>query len=332
MSVAVMTQVFKRYPNGGGEMLLALALADHAHDDGTHIFPSVDHLADKTRQSVRAVQYQLKKMRECGWLIRVSAGHGGRSQVTEYQISPEWIDGQAIDGLANHADNFPNAKSAPFIGGEKGAKRDIKGANDDVKGANQDSKGCNPLHPHRTINKSSESSRKRKAVAAAPGARPKTETKIQKAKAAKAGTGTLSAEDLVAEGVDLRIAQDWLRVRKVKELPLTPTAWEAVKTEAHKAGISVGEAVRFAAETSWAGFRATWYVKQLAEERAGGAVVQDDLAWLKSWPGIVAKGNALGLRQEDGETPPYYKLRVLAAANLTDEQKARATADYGVTL
>ncbi len=39
--------VFDRYPNGGGEMLLALALADHAHDDGTHIFPSIARLADQ---------------------------------------------------------------------------------------------------------------------------------------------------------------------------------------------------------------------------------------------------------------------------------------------
>ena len=35
MSVKVMTAVFERYPVGGGEMLLALALADHASDDGT---------------------------------------------------------------------------------------------------------------------------------------------------------------------------------------------------------------------------------------------------------------------------------------------------------
>lgn len=34
MSIKVMTAVFDRYPNGGGEMLLALALADHASDDG----------------------------------------------------------------------------------------------------------------------------------------------------------------------------------------------------------------------------------------------------------------------------------------------------------
>ncbi|MBH1529907.1 hypothetical protein I5T99_12670 [Stenotrophomonas maltophilia] len=47
MSARVTGMVFDRYPNGGGEMLLALALADHAHDDGTHIFPSIARLADQ---------------------------------------------------------------------------------------------------------------------------------------------------------------------------------------------------------------------------------------------------------------------------------------------
>ncbi len=327
MSVDVMSMVFKRYPNGGGEMLLALALADHAHDDGTHIFPSVDHLAVKTRQSVRAVQYQLKKMRECGWLIRVSAGHGGRSQVTEYQISPEWIAGEAIEGLTDHADNPANAKSAPFNEGpEKGANDDIKGANESTKGAKHDSKGCNGLHPHRTINKPSETSKKRKGGAGAPSARPKP-VKTTSPKA----NGTLSADDLVAEGVDEQVALDWLKVRKVKELPLTATAWDGVKEEAAKAGLTAGEAVRIAAQNSWAGFKASWHEKQKAE--AGGAKpVVDDLDWLKSWPGIVAKGNVLGLRQEAGEQPPDFKMRVLRAANLTEEQKARARADFGVNL
>jgi hypothetical protein len=38
------------------------------------------------------------------------------------------------------------------------------------------------------------------------------------------------------------------------------------------------------------------------------------------------------LRQEDGEAPPDFKMRVLRAANLTEEQKARARADFGVHL
>lgn len=108
--------VFDRYPNGGGEMLLALALADHAHDDGTHIFPSIARLAEKTRQSERSVQYQLRRMEQSGWLVLVNAGIGGRrsgfgegGRTRQYRINPEWMKGAEI---------------APF---EKGAKQALKG-------------------------------------------------------------------------------------------------------------------------------------------------------------------------------------------------------------
>lgn len=128
-----MTMVFDRYPSGGGEMLLALALADHAHDDGTKVFPFIKSLAEKTRQSVRSVQYQLRKMEESGWLILVNAGNGGRGQSNEYRINPDWINGA----------DFAPIERVQFET-EKGAIHDIKGANDGTK-------GCNGLHPHITV-------------------------------------------------------------------------------------------------------------------------------------------------------------------------------------
>ena len=119
MSVKVMTAVFERYPGGGGEMLLALALADHASDDGSRVFPGIKALSEKTRQSERTVQYQLRRMEEMGWLILVGVGNGGRSMHREYRISLCWIKGAEI---------------APFK----------KGATDGEKGATDDTKGCNP--------------------------------------------------------------------------------------------------------------------------------------------------------------------------------------------
>lgn len=126
MSVKVMSAVFDRYPNGGGEMVLALALADHASDDGTRVFPSVAALATKTRQSERTVQYQLRRMEEAGWLILVGAGNGGRSMHREYRISLDWICG------ADLADLQKGAEVAPFP--------------DALKGANGGTKGCNPRY------------------------------------------------------------------------------------------------------------------------------------------------------------------------------------------
>ncbi|GGX11277.1 helix-turn-helix domain-containing protein [Pigmentiphaga litoralis] len=141
MSIKVMTMVFDRYPGAAGEMLLALALADHASDDGTRVYPSVDALALKTRQSVRSVQYQLSRMLKSGWLVLVNSGNGGRGQHREYRISPAWLKGADI---------------API---ENGAIDATKGANDDAKGCNPRPERVQPVAPaynrHRTINESS---------------------------------------------------------------------------------------------------------------------------------------------------------------------------------
>lgn len=93
MSVEITAQVFRRYPAGGGERLLALALADCANPDGTRIFPSVETLASMSAQSVRSVQRQLSDMLASGWLILVRKSTGRRGDCTEYRISPEWLAG-----------------------------------------------------------------------------------------------------------------------------------------------------------------------------------------------------------------------------------------------
>lgn len=158
-----MSAVFERYPNGGGEMLLALALADHASDDGGRVYPSVKALAEKTRQSERTVQYQLRRMEMAGWLILVNAGNGGRSLNREYRISPDWIDGVTFDNLQK------GAEIAPF---KKGANCE-KGATDDTKGCNPRQKRVQQVAPaynhQRTIKESSGGERVRaQALATTP--------------------------------------------------------------------------------------------------------------------------------------------------------------------
>ena len=90
-----MSLVWEHYPAGGGELLTALAYADHAHDDGTGIRPSVAYVARKTRQSERTVQRYLAQMREIGWLLTVRNSDGGRGYATEYRINPLWITNPA---------------------------------------------------------------------------------------------------------------------------------------------------------------------------------------------------------------------------------------------
>ena len=252
MSVKVMTAVFERYPVGGGEMLLALALADHASDDGSRVYPSVKALAEKTRQSERAVQYQLRKMQQVGWLILVGAGHGGRGMSREYRISQDWING---------------ADFAPI---KKGANDDIKGAIHDIKGANDDIKGCNGLHPHITINEPSitinESSvdgacdpapAEKADAPALPDGRSKP---TQKPKPPP-------ATPLAIEGVPDALLADWLVVRKAKRAgPLTATAIAGLQREAAAAGLTAAQAVAHCCECGWAGFRADWVANRTAQD------------------------------------------------------------------
>lgn len=95
MSIKISSLVWEHYPAGGCELLTALAYADHAHDDGTNIRPSVAYIAKKTRQSERSVRRYLSQMRESGWLLTVRHGNGGRGFATEYRVNPLWITNPA---------------------------------------------------------------------------------------------------------------------------------------------------------------------------------------------------------------------------------------------
>lgn len=129
-----MSLVWQYYPDGGGELLTALALADHAHDDGTNIRPSVRHVAKKTRQSERTVQRYLARMRDKKWLLTVRNGKGGRNYyekrgyVTEYRINPAWISN-------------PDNLSPLLISGQERVSSEVG------KGDNRGSKRVTPVSP-----------------------------------------------------------------------------------------------------------------------------------------------------------------------------------------
>ncbi len=59
-------------------------------------------------------------------------------------------------------------------------------------------------------------------------------------------------------GVDESVWQDFLKVRKAKDAPLTLTALEGIKREAVKAGYTLDGAIRVCVERNWQGFRADW--------------------------------------------------------------------------
>jgi len=141
-----MTMVFDRYPVGGAERLLALAIADHAHDDGTHIFPAIDTLAHKTMQSRSTVQRQIAKMLASGWLVRVG-NRTGRGYTNEYRIAPGWIDGELLPSQVAPPPVTDAARSYPQAGQIDTLSSDEKGVIQNEKGVTTDAKGVTAMTP-----------------------------------------------------------------------------------------------------------------------------------------------------------------------------------------
>jgi hypothetical protein len=88
MSIRLMTAVWDLVL-AHDEQLVLLALADHAHDDGSKCFPGVRYLAWKTNYSERQVQRALRSMEAAGLIVAVAFANGGRGHATEYRINIE---------------------------------------------------------------------------------------------------------------------------------------------------------------------------------------------------------------------------------------------------
>lgn len=291
-----MSLVFERYPVGGGEMILALKLADHAHDDGTHIFPGVAGLAEKTRQSERAVQYQLRGMQKSGWLILVGQSKGGRGKCREYRINPAWING---------------AELAPIAENEKG--EDFAPIQDDAKGANLDTKGCNPEHER----VQSEALKGATAIA------PESSLTIKEPSKNRQPTRRASRIALHVELREIAIPgfvpreswAMWCEHREFKhEDAGVPWTWSAARvsikklTKVHGKGLDVVAAIEEAVLRGWTGL---WEVKD-DESVAGDTSVPS--GWWKTAQGIRDRAKQLCIAERADQLFDQFKAKVFKAA------------------
>jgi uncharacterized protein YdaU (DUF1376 family) len=77
-------------------------------------------------------------------------------------------------------------------------------------------------------------------------------------KTTRAASASLSSSALVADGLSEQEASDYLAHRKAKRAPLTQTAWDGIKAEAHKAKLSASAVAVLCTQRGWVGFDATW--------------------------------------------------------------------------
>lgn len=88
MSVRVMATVWADSEHSGGKLLLLLALADHANDQGV-CWPSLETLAQKSRMSERHVRRLLRELEESGELrTEVGGNTDGQNRSSVYRIVP----------------------------------------------------------------------------------------------------------------------------------------------------------------------------------------------------------------------------------------------------
>lgn len=132
MSVHVMSLCFRAKFRSPYLKAVALALADHAHDDGTNIWPSIGRVADKTEIAHRTVQYKLRDLEHLKLIECVDEGGKGAKDTREYKFNL-----QILEDLAAGRVEIEENKGAPdaplrLVGCTTCT---LKGAADDNKGA-----------------------------------------------------------------------------------------------------------------------------------------------------------------------------------------------------
>lgn len=86
MSIKVMAQVWDDSPQKGSDLLVLLALADFANDQGVS-WPKVSTLAAKARMSERNVQRVVTRLKDAGELRVIDGGYlDGKNQANTYQV------------------------------------------------------------------------------------------------------------------------------------------------------------------------------------------------------------------------------------------------------
>lgn len=109
MSVRLMSEIFESTTLGPTERLVMLSLADHAGDDG-RCYPSISRLCQRTGLSERAVQTNIRKLVEQGFIHIVQGGGKGGSNLYFLSSTPA---ADAPPQEMHPAGNAPRSRCTP---------------------------------------------------------------------------------------------------------------------------------------------------------------------------------------------------------------------------
>lgn len=123
MSIKVMTEVWEHSAQKGARLLLLLAIADHADDDG-FAWPGLDRLAAKTRMSRRQTITNLQALIADGELQLIDRGGAGARDTNRYRVI---VKGANI-APSKGAEIAPSPETKGAVSANKGAVSANKGA------------------------------------------------------------------------------------------------------------------------------------------------------------------------------------------------------------
>lgn len=154
MSIRVMSAVWEHSEAEGVELLVLLAIADCASDDGGNAWPSIATLSRKTRVSARTVQRAIRTLEARGeMVVQLNAGMRGANvykvttaprqavtpeapapeptpaNLTPVTLSPRESDGvtpvtpRGDKGVTRIVKNHPSSPNAPAKAGRGGSQK-----------------------------------------------------------------------------------------------------------------------------------------------------------------------------------------------------------------
>ena len=155
MSIKLMSLVWDVTWPTQSHLLVALKLADHAHNDGSSVYPAKASVARQAQCSESTVANALRALRGCGLLRVIQDGGNGPRSPTVYAFNVELLEYLAaihaeLDGCADRIeisqDTYQQALDA------KGSTVDpldhLRGQNEEAKGSKQPAKGSTALTPN----------------------------------------------------------------------------------------------------------------------------------------------------------------------------------------
>lgn len=248
MSIAVMTKVWASSPAKGTALLVLLALADHADDDG-NCYPSIDSLAAKCRMSTRNLNYILAQLQERGDLfVQRNAGPRGCNR---YRLV---LDRKraALDGHPTPEASFtlnpvsPSKPSSPEVNCIP--EVDVTPKQISVPPETVFPKPLKPNSLETSLNRQEAS---RVATRVAPLVSDEAPSQQQLA--------TSRAKSIERpEDVTEQTWSDWLQLRKAKRAPVTATVLGGAREEAAKAGVTLEQFLRIWCLRGSQGLEAAW--------------------------------------------------------------------------